>query len=68
MSGSKLSDAFASPEGAYSTRALADEPLGLSVHSLPTPQQLSQQTRSGRLKMLALFLVCGGIWLVTRER
>ena len=62
MSGSKLSDAFASPEGAYSTRALADEPLGLSVHSLPTPQQLSQQaeqqTRSGRLKMLALFLVC----------
>lgn len=41
---------------------LLDEPLGLTVHSLPAPQHAvaadSRRTRSGRLKMLALLAVC----------
>lgn len=37
----------------------APQPLGLTVHSLPKPQELSaQRTRSGRWKMLAVLLVC----------
>lgn len=39
-----------------------DSPLGLTVHSLPQPQQMasaaSVRTRSGRWKMLAVLLVC----------
>ena len=39
-----------------------DEPLGLTVHSLPTPEQAvqpdGQRTRRGRLKMLAVLLIC----------
>lgn len=39
-----------------------DEPLGLTVHSLPTPEQAvhgeGQRTRRGRIKMLAVLLVC----------
>jgi hypothetical protein len=39
-----------------------DEPLGLTVHSLPTPGEAlggeAQRTRTGRLKMLAVMLVC----------
>lgn len=36
------------------------EPLGLTVHSMPTPQQVMQRQRttSGRLKMIAVLLVC----------
>jgi hypothetical protein len=35
------------------------EPLGLTVHSMPQPQQaLVRQRSSGRLKMLAVLLVC----------
>jgi len=42
---------------------MADEPLGLTVHSMPTPQQTlgegeGQRTRSGRVRMLLVMLVC----------
>ncbi len=41
---------------------LLDEPLGLTVHSMPSPAAVAQddarRTRSGRLKMLAVLLVC----------
>lgn len=37
-------------------------PLGLTVHSMPLPEQLgqdeAQRTRLGRLKMLAVLLIC----------
>lgn len=40
----------------------ADQPLGLTVHSLPTPSEAahvaSRRTRSGRWKMLLVVLVC----------
>jgi hypothetical protein len=39
-----------------------DEPLGLTVHTLPQPQEAAladeQRTRRGRLKMLLVLLVC----------
>ena len=41
---------------------MLDEPLGLTVHSLPLPQDAarddSRRTRSGRLKMLLVLAVC----------
>ena len=41
---------------------MLDEPLGLTVHSLPLPQEAAladaQRTASGRRKMLAVLLVC----------
>ena len=41
---------------------MADEPLGLTVHSLPSPQEAvageAQRTVRGRIKMLAVLLVC----------
>jgi hypothetical protein len=41
---------------------MLDEPLGLTVHSLPAPQDAargdSQRTRVGRWKMLAVLAVC----------
>lgn len=41
---------------------LLEEPLGLTVHSLPSPQDAvaadSRRTRSGRFKMLAVLAVC----------
>jgi hypothetical protein len=40
----------------------ADEPLGLTVYSLPVPQEAladdARRTASGRLRMLAVLLVC----------
>jgi hypothetical protein len=55
MSGSNSS----SPAG---TPAALDQPLGLTVHSLPLPQEAAladeQRTRSGRWKMLVVMLVC----------
>jgi hypothetical protein len=55
MSGSNSSFPAAKP-GAF------DQPLGLTVHSLPRPQEAAvadeQRTRSGRWKMLALALIC----------
>ncbi|GAB3770963.1 cytochrome c oxidase subunit I [Ramlibacter monticola] len=42
--------------------ALLDQPLGLTVHSLPLPQEAAladaQRTRSGRWKMLLVAIVC----------
>jgi hypothetical protein len=43
---------------------MADEPLGLTVHSMPSPQQTlaaaedGKRTRMGRVKMLLVMLVC----------
>ena len=41
---------------------MLDEPLGLTVHSLPVPQDAvrrdSRRTRTGRLKMLLVLAVC----------
>jgi hypothetical protein len=41
---------------------MPDEPLGLTVHSLPVPQDVlagdAQRTARGRLRMLAVLLVC----------
>ncbi|MDM0043184.1 hypothetical protein QTH91_01695 [Variovorax dokdonensis] len=43
---------------------MADEPLGLTVHSMPSPQQTlaaaedGKRTRLGRMKMLLVMLVC----------
>lgn len=55
MSGSNSSSPAAKP-GAL------DQPLGLTVHSLPTPHEALgpevQRTRSGRWRMLAVALVC----------
>jgi hypothetical protein len=55
MSGSNSSSPAAKP-GAL------DQPLGLTVHSLPLPQEAvaadAQRTKSGRLKMLLVALVC----------
>lgn len=42
-----------------SPESSAPQPLGLTVHSLPSPQDLpAQRTRQGRWKMLAVLLVC----------
>lgn len=40
--------------------AFDDQPLGLTVHSMPSPQDMSApaQTRMGRWKMLLVLLVC----------
>jgi hypothetical protein len=55
MSGSNSSHP-AAPLGAH------DQPLGLTVHSLPAPQEAAladaQRTARGRLKMLLVLLVC----------
>ena len=55
MSGSNSSNP-AARRGAF------DQPLGLTVHSLPVPQEAavadSQRTRMGRWKMLVVALVC----------
>lgn len=41
---------------------MLDEPLGLTVHSLPVPQEAvasdSRRTKVGRLKMLAVLAIC----------
>ncbi len=60
MSGSNLSDAH--PLRGARSVADTDEPLGLTVHSLPTPAEAVdasvRRTRSGRWKMLLVVLVC----------
>ncbi|MES2943919.1 MAG: hypothetical protein V4772_13705 [Pseudomonadota bacterium] len=35
-----------------------DQPLGLTVHNVPVPDQASAASRSGRWKMIAVLLVC----------
>ncbi|MDB5752198.1 MAG: hypothetical protein JWP65_2619 [Ramlibacter sp.] len=46
-----------------------DQPLGLTVHSLPQPQQAAlvdaRRTRRGRLRMLAVLLVCAAPMLAS---
>ena len=39
-------------------RAAADEPLGLTVHTMPVPGQDADRSSSGRWKMVAVLLVC----------
>ncbi|RYF30465.1 MAG: hypothetical protein EOO26_15150 [Comamonadaceae bacterium] len=55
MSGSKSLPRSAVP-------AAADEPLGLTVHSMPSPQSLGgdagRRTVTGRWKMIAVMLMC----------
>ncbi len=59
MSGSKLSDASSLPPASPSSQ---DHPLGLTVHSLPTPEEAAggkaRRTVQGRWKMLAVLLTC----------
>lgn len=66
MSGSKLSDVFP-PDGVLDAHAVAqppvgDRPLGLTVHAMPLQGPNAGPTgvplASGRLKMLAILLVC----------
>jgi hypothetical protein len=56
MSGSNISSPAAAERGLF------DQPLGLTVHSLPVPQEaaLADEVRTsrGRWKMLAVMLVC----------
>jgi len=65
MSGSKLSDATfsrAGLDGELSDPFSGDQPLGLTVHTMPTPQDVldgnPRRKMSGRWKMLAVMLVC----------
>ncbi len=66
MSGFKLLDDSSSrvaPDAhARSVPGFGDQPLGLTVHSIPSPEQAltgdARRTRSGRWKMLAVLLVC----------
>ena len=61
MSGFKLAN-DSSPRGAIDGLALGVQPLGLTVHSMPCPQQTlgvdGQRTTRGRWKMLLVLLVC----------
>jgi len=62
MSGSKLSDPASNSNTNADHSKWNDSPLGMTVHGMPSPQDVVQadvvRTRMGRLKMLALFLVC----------
>ncbi|MCA0212995.1 MAG: hypothetical protein LCH79_07455 [Proteobacteria bacterium] len=55
-----MSGSNSSPPGAKP--AARDEPLGLTVHSLPAPQEAiaadARRTATGRWKMIAVLLVC----------
>lgn len=44
--------------GSNSSARDAAEPLGLTVHSLPAPGVADERTKSGRIKMLLVLLVC----------
>lgn len=56
-----MSDATYSRADTRSTAAV-DEPLGLTIHSLPVPQEAvaedARRTQTGRWKMLLVLLVC----------
>ena len=45
------------PENTQSAAAL-DQPLGLTVHTMPVPAQVSEPNTTGRWKMVAVLLVC----------
>ncbi|MBC7436829.1 MAG: hypothetical protein H7332_12255 [Bdellovibrionales bacterium] len=61
MSGSKLSDVSV-PRHAPEVSAGEDQPLGLTVHSMPSPGQAAlddtQRTSRGRWRMTAVMLIC----------
>jgi hypothetical protein len=61
MSGSKLSDASV-PRHTPEMSGQDDQPLGLTVHSMPSPGLAAlddaQRTRRGRWKMIAVMLIC----------
>ncbi|MFD0669232.1 SCO family protein [Ramlibacter sp. MAHUQ-53] len=61
-SNSSLPDADAGTDAGHARQGLLDEPLQMSVHSLPVPGEAAQddarRTRSGRWKMLAVLAVC----------
>jgi surfeit locus 1 family protein len=62
MSGSNSSHPSAA-QGAAHAMAASDEPLGLTVHSMPSPNQAldgaeGRRTVVGRWKMLAVMLMC----------
>ena len=59
MSGSNSSP----PSAAHALNAAADEPLGLTVHSMPSPRQAlagaeGRRTVAGRWKMILVLLCC----------
>jgi hypothetical protein len=60
MSGSKLLDA--SSNGAGSEGSQVDQPIALTVYSMPAPEQVmveeERRTRSGRWKMILVMLIC----------
>lgn len=59
MSGSKSSDPVATEAARAASRTSPDEPLGLVVHSLPSPgDAVVRQRATGRLKMLMVLAVC----------
>lgn len=45
-------------EQSKSTVSSAQEPLNLSVHAMPVPDQASARNRNGRWKMLAVLFMC----------
>jgi len=60
ISGFKLSDASSTPVDPYRSARL-DQPLGLTVHALPTPGEAgvtARRTRVGRWKMLLVLALC----------
>ena len=46
------------PDMSSSPQSPQDEPLSLTVHTLPVPVDESARTKSGRWKMIAVLLVC----------
>ncbi|MGH8821259.1 MAG: hypothetical protein ACREWJ_08205 [Rhodoferax sp.] len=61
MSGSKLSDASLPPIASAPRPESLDEPLGLTVHSMPVPQpsiEDAQRTARGRRMMFIVMLIC----------
>jgi hypothetical protein len=66
MSGFKLLDDSSARDaidtGSFRRASDGDQPLGLTVHSMPSPERAmdleARRTGSGRWKMLAVFLVC----------
>jgi len=46
------------PEMSSSSKLPQDEPLGLTVHTLPVPDDNNPRSKAGRWKMIAVLLVC----------
>ena len=65
MSGFKLVDDSSlrgAPDAALRPPGHDDQPLGLTIHSMPVPEQVmalqARRTASGRWKMMAVLLIC----------